>query len=115
MGVVLPSTEGWSSCIEYQFIFGHYELRIFSLIQIFPEANMNEESDYPEDFLYRRERLPSIVVEPTEHSEHESGELCCPPRCQINKNVEEDEEEDSHTDHTEDSVDGEQQEHTEEG
>uniref|UniRef100_A0AAQ5WYQ6 LBH domain-containing protein n=1 Tax=Amphiprion ocellaris TaxID=80972 RepID=A0AAQ5WYQ6_AMPOC len=57
-------------------------------------TNMNEESDYPEDFLYRRERLPSIVVEPTEHSEHESGELCCPPRCQINKNVEEDEEED---------------------
>uniref|UniRef100_A0A3P8SYH5 LBH domain-containing protein n=1 Tax=Amphiprion percula TaxID=161767 RepID=A0A3P8SYH5_AMPPE len=102
-------------CTEYQFSFGHYELRISSLIQIFPEANMNEESDYPEDFLYRRERLPSIVVEPTEHSEHESGELCCPPRCQINKNVEEDEEEDSHTDHTEDSVDGEQQEHIEEG
>ncbi|AWP00549.1 putative protein LBH-like [Scophthalmus maximus] len=36
--------------------------------QIFPEANTNEESDsYPEDFLYRRERLPSIVVMPTEH------------------------------------------------
>ncbi|CAK6977067.1 protein LBH-like [Scomber scombrus] len=42
--------------------------------QIFPEANMNEDSDsssYPEDFRYRRERLPSIVVEPTEQSELE--------------------------------------------
>uniref|UniRef100_A0A3B4BJJ6 LBH domain-containing protein n=1 Tax=Periophthalmus magnuspinnatus TaxID=409849 RepID=A0A3B4BJJ6_9GOBI len=35
---------------------------------------------YPEDFLYRRERLPSIVVEPTEQSEAESGELRWPPR-----------------------------------
>lgn len=74
---------------------------------------MNEESDsssYPEDFLYRRERLPSIVVEPTEHSELENVELGLPPRCLMSKNVEQDEEEeDSSADHTEGSVDGEQQ------
>ncbi|XP_040907781.1 protein LBH-like [Toxotes jaculatrix] len=78
--------------------------------QIFPEAN--EESDsssYPEDFLYRRERLPSIVVEPTEHSELESGELRWPPRCLMSNDVEE-EEEDSGADPTEGSVDREQQE-----
>uniref|UniRef100_A0A8C6S5F7 LBH domain-containing protein n=1 Tax=Neogobius melanostomus TaxID=47308 RepID=A0A8C6S5F7_9GOBI len=34
----------------------------------------------PTDFQYRRERLPSIVVEPTEQSEAESGELRWPPR-----------------------------------
>lgn len=74
---------------------------------------MTEESDsssYPEDFRYKRERLPSIVVEPTEHSELESGELRWPPRCLMSNNVEEEEEEDSSTDHTEGSVDGEQQE-----
>nr|XP_046267493.1 protein LBH-like [Scatophagus argus] len=79
--------------------------------QIFPEANMNEESDsgtYTEDFLYRRERLPSIVVEPTEHNELESGELCWPPRCLMSSNVEEEEEEDSSADHTEGSVNGDQ-------
>lgn len=47
--------------------------------QIFPETN-DDDSDYPEDFLYRRERLPSIVVEPTEQCEAESGELRWPPR-----------------------------------
>lgn len=53
--------------------------------QIFPETN-DDVSDYPEDFLYRRERLPSIVVEPTEQTEAEvcimteSGELRWPPR-----------------------------------
>ncbi|XP_047186568.1 protein LBH-like isoform X1 [Scophthalmus maximus] len=77
--------------------------------QIFPEANPNEESDsYPEDFLYRRERLPSIVVMPTEHSELGSGELHGPPRCQVSNNVKD--EEDSSADHTEASVDREQQE-----
>ncbi|KAF6718844.1 hypothetical protein FQA47_020327 [Oryzias melastigma] len=40
--------------------------------QIFPEVDMDDNSDYPDDFLYRRERLPSIVVEPTECSEQES-------------------------------------------
>ncbi|XP_041808891.1 protein LBH-like [Chelmon rostratus] len=78
--------------------------------QIFPEANMNDESDsssYPDDFLYKRERLPSIVVEP---SEMENGELCWSPRCLMNNGVEEDEEEDSGAGHTEGSVDGEQQE-----
>lgn len=72
---------------------------------------MDEESDsnsYPEDFLYRRERLPSIVVEPTEHNELESGELCRSPRYQMSNSVEE--EEDSSVDNTEGSVDGEQQE-----
>lgn len=74
--------------------------------QIFPEANLNEEADsssYPEDFLYKRERLPSIVVEPTEHTASESGERC---RCLMGINV----EEDSSADHTDGSVDGEQQE-----
>ncbi|XP_045896799.1 protein LBH-like [Micropterus dolomieu] len=85
--------------------------------QIFPEANVNEDSDlssYPEDFLYRRERLPSIVVEPTEHSELESRELHWPTGCLMSNSVE---EEDSSADHTEGSVDGEQQEDmgTEEG
>uniref|UniRef100_A0A4W6DYA9 LBH domain-containing protein n=1 Tax=Lates calcarifer TaxID=8187 RepID=A0A4W6DYA9_LATCA len=82
-----------------------------SLDQIFPETNTNEESDsssYPEDFLFRRERLPSIVVEPTEHSELESGELRWPPRCLMSNSV--DEGEDSSADHTEGCVDGEQQE-----
>lgn len=82
-------------------------------MQIFPEANLNEESDsssYPEDFLYRRERLPSIVVEPTEHSELESGELRWPPRCLMSNNVEEEEEENSSADHTESYVHREQQE-----
>ncbi|CAF98572.1 unnamed protein product [Tetraodon nigroviridis] len=40
--------------------------------QIFPEVNKNEEADScAENVLYRRERLPSIVVEPTEHNELE--------------------------------------------
>ncbi len=96
------------------FIFeGQYKsLQISFLVQIFPETNTNEDSDsssYPEDFLYRRERLPSIVVEPTEHSELESRELRWPRRCQMSNSVEE-EEEDSGADHTEGSVDGEQQE-----
>lgn len=68
------------------------------LVQIFPEANTNEVSDSsscPEDFLYRRERLPSIVVEPTEHSELESGQLRWPPRGVISNNVEEEEEDSS--------------------
>uniref|UniRef100_A0A3B4USI6 LBH domain-containing protein n=1 Tax=Seriola dumerili TaxID=41447 RepID=A0A3B4USI6_SERDU len=80
------------------------------------KANMNQESDsssYPDDFLYRRERLPSIVVEPTEHTELESRELHWPPRCLMSNNVEEEEEENSGADHTEGSVDGEQQEHME--
>lgn len=84
------------------------------LVQIFPEANMDEESDsssYPEDFLYRRERLPSIVVEPTEHSELEGGELSWPPQCLMSKSVSQnEEEEDSSAYHTEGYVDGEQQE-----
>lgn len=72
---------------------------------------MDQDSDstsYPEDFLYRRERLPSIVVEPTDHSELESGEMCLPPRYQMSNSV--NEEEDSSVDNTEVSVDGEQQE-----
>ncbi len=89
---------------------------VSSLFQIFPEVNMNEESDsgsYPEDFLYRRERLPSIVVEPTEHSEPGSREPCWPPRCLMSKTAEQEEEdEDSSSYHTESSVDGEQQEDT---
>ncbi|XP_037605510.1 protein LBH-like [Sebastes umbrosus] len=74
--------------------------------QIFPETNTNDESDtMPEGFLYRRERLPSIVVEPTDQ---ESGLL--PPRCLLGNSVEEEQEEDSSADHTDNSVDGKQQE-----
>ncbi|CAL1574038.1 unnamed protein product [Knipowitschia caucasica] len=68
--------------------------------QIFPEANDDDSDSYPEDFLYRRERLPSIVVEPTEQSEAESGELRWPPR----RNSLEGEEEDSQL--SESTVDG---------
>ncbi|CAJ1064477.1 uncharacterized protein si:ch1073-303d10.1 isoform X1 [Xyrichtys novacula] len=63
--------------------------------QIFPEANMSEDSDsssYPEDFLYRRERLPSIVVEPTEQSEENWT-----ARCAQSNNAEDEEEEESST------------------
>ncbi|XP_034540022.1 uncharacterized protein si:ch1073-303d10.1 isoform X2 [Notolabrus celidotus] len=68
--------------------------------QIFPEANMNEDSDpstYPEDFLYRRERLPSIVVEPTEHNELTGRELSWTVRCAQSNNTEEEDEEESIT------------------
>ncbi|CAI5644562.1 uncharacterized protein si:ch1073-303d10.1 isoform X1 [Oreochromis niloticus] len=83
--------------------------------QIFPEANMNEESDYPEDFVYRRERLPSIVVEPTDHSEQESGELRWPLGCPMGSNVEEELDDNRSADQmTESSVDGQQQEDKEE-
>ncbi|XP_055004596.1 protein LBH-like [Boleophthalmus pectinirostris] len=58
--------------------------------QIFPEANDSDSDSYPEDFLYRRERLPSIVVEPTEQSEAESGELRWPPRTASSEGEEED-------------------------
>ncbi|XP_070839465.1 protein LBH [Chaetodon trifascialis] len=101
------------SQVESQLEESPIERRGSRAYQIFPEANMNEESDsssYPEDFLYRRERLPSIVVEPTEPSEMESGELSWPPRCLMSNSLEEDEEEDSSASHTESSVDGEQQE-----
>ncbi|XP_029956215.1 protein LBH-like [Salarias fasciatus] len=82
--------------------------------QIFPETDLSEESDYPEDFQYRRERLPSIVVEPTELSEQESGELSWPPGGPAGRGVE-DEEEDSSSVHTEGSVDGERQDDMDEG
>ncbi|XP_023260427.1 uncharacterized protein LOC111653918 isoform X2 [Seriola lalandi dorsalis] len=103
------------SQVESQMEESSVQRRGSSAYQIFPEANMNQESDsssYPDDFLYRRERLPSIVVEPTEHSELESRELRWPPRCLMSNNVEEEEEEEenSSADHTEGSVDGEQQE-----
>ncbi|XP_030009765.1 protein LBH-like [Sphaeramia orbicularis] len=75
--------------------------------QIFPETNEDSDS-YPEDFLYRRERLPSIVVDPTEVSELESGELRWPPRCCMGG--EQEDEEDSSGVQTE--GDGEQQEDT---
>lgn len=77
--------------------------------QIFPEVDINEEPDYPKDFLYRRERLPSIVVEPTDYSELEHGEVHQPSQCLIS------DEEGGHTsDHTHGS-DGEQQEDMEQG
>ncbi|XP_051257597.1 protein LBH-like [Dicentrarchus labrax] len=109
----IPASHSMStilSQVESQLEESPVQRRGSKAYQIFPEANVNEESDsssYPEDFLYRRERLPSIVVEPTEHSEPESGELRWPPRCLMSNSVEE-EEEDSSADHTEGSMDGEQ-------
>lgn len=46
-------------------------------------------------------------MEPTEHSELESGELHWPPQCLMSNNVEE--KEDSSADRTEGPEDGEQQ------
>ncbi|XP_044079430.1 protein LBH-like [Siniperca chuatsi] len=112
----IPASHSMStilSQVESQLEESPAQIRGSRAYQIFPEANINEESDsssYPEDFLYKRERLPSIVVEPTEHSELESGELHWPPRYLMSNSVEEEEEEDSSVNHTEGSVDGEQQE-----
>ncbi|KAJ4929885.1 hypothetical protein JOQ06_018905 [Pogonophryne albipinna] len=80
------------------------ERRASKVYQIFPEANTNEDPDsssLPDDIIYRRERLPSIVVEPIEHRLPESVE-------RLANNLEE-EEGDHSADHTEDSPDGEQE------
>lgn len=56
--------------------------------------NKNEEADTCDDnILYRRERLPSIVVEPTEHNELKSDNLRGPKPCSSGTSVEEEEEE----------------------
>ncbi|XP_034462897.1 protein LBH isoform X2 [Hippoglossus hippoglossus] len=96
--------------VESQMEDSSVERRGSRAYQIFPEAEKNEDSDssYPDDFLYRRERLPSIVVEPTELSELESVAHYWPRQCQMSHNV--NEEEESSGDHTEASVDGDQQE-----
>ncbi|XP_019962816.1 protein LBH [Paralichthys olivaceus] len=110
----IPASHSMStilSQVESQMDDSSVQRRGSRAYQIFPEANKNEDSDsssYPEDFLYRRERLPSIVVEPTEHSELESRELHWPRRCQMSNNVNDEEEKSG--DHTEVSVDGAQQE-----
>uniref|UniRef100_A0A3Q0TCH0 LBH domain-containing protein n=1 Tax=Amphilophus citrinellus TaxID=61819 RepID=A0A3Q0TCH0_AMPCI len=57
-----------------------------------PHDIKHKESDYPQDFVYRRERLPSIVVEPTDPSEQESGELCWPLGHPMSNSVEEEED-----------------------
>ncbi|KAL3042189.1 hypothetical protein OYC64_020189 [Pagothenia borchgrevinki] len=80
------------------------ERRASKVYQIFPEANTNEDPDsssLPEDIIYRRERLPSIVVESIEHRLPESVE-------RLANNLEE-EEGDHSADHTEDSPGGEQE------
>lgn len=82
--------------------------------QIFPEVTMDDDSNsnsYPDKFLYQRKRLPSIVVEPTENGEQESGELRWPPGYHLSSK-EEEEEVSSSAEHTEAPVDGEQQEDT---
>ncbi|XP_056910779.1 protein LBH-like isoform X1 [Takifugu flavidus] len=56
--------------------------------QIFPEVNKDEDS-CPENILYRRERLPSIVVEPTEL---EGGSTRWPKLCPSGSSLEEGEE-----------------------
>lgn len=91
-----------ASALKFNFMFDLF-------VQIFPETNTNDDS-YPDDFLYERERLPSIVVEPTEQSELENGQPRWPPRCLRGNSVEGEEEEDSGADNTEGCVDGEQQE-----
>ncbi|CAB1424888.1 unnamed protein product [Pleuronectes platessa] len=99
------------SQVESQMEDSSVERRGSRAYQIFPEADKNEDSDsssYPDDFLYRRERLPSIVVEPTELSELESVAYHWPRQCQMSHNV--GEEEESSGDNTEASVDGDQQE-----
>uniref|UniRef100_A0A3B3C082 LBH domain-containing protein n=1 Tax=Oryzias melastigma TaxID=30732 RepID=A0A3B3C082_ORYME len=62
-------------------------------IQIFPEpvesSQRSETSLNSLDHNHQKERLPSIVVEPTELSEVESGELRWPPE---NLDMEDDEE-----------------------
>ncbi|XP_024120157.1 protein LBH [Oryzias melastigma] len=63
------------------------------LFQIFPEpvesSQRSETSLNSLDHNHQKERLPSIVVEPTELSEVESGELRWPPE---NLDMEDDEE-----------------------
>lgn len=79
------------------------------MFQIFPEAcQESDSSSIPEDFLFGRERLPSIVVE------LESGEVNWPPQGNM---MTEDEEQNSNIDHTEVSLDRDQQDDmgTEEG
>lgn len=72
---------------------------------------MDDNADYPEDFLYRRERLPSIVVEPTECCEQESEG---PPWPLYQLSMDE-EGEDSGAEPTEGPADGEHQEDMQEG
>lgn len=68
-------------------------LRNVPLVQIFPEINPNEDADLcPENILYRRERLPSIVVEPTEQDELERESRHWPNRCSSSSSLEEAEE-----------------------
>ncbi|XP_055358135.1 uncharacterized protein LOC114869498 isoform X2 [Betta splendens] len=76
-----------------------------SAYQIFPEANMDKDSNntsYSGEFLCRRERLPSIVVEPSEHTDLRSG-----PHNPISNNV--DKKDNISTENAEISLDGEQQ------
>lgn len=80
------------------------------LVQIFPEVSKNEEADScTENILYRRERLPSIVVEPTEHSELESDNARWPKPCSSGSTVEEGEEMGGSVDPTGSSDEGDQQ------
>lgn len=70
--------------------------------------NKNEEEDSCcENILYRRERLPSIVVEPTEHNELEGDNPRWPKPCSSGSGVEEGEE--TSADPTGAPDDGEQQ------
>lgn len=80
------------------------------LLQIFPEVNKDEDADScPENILYRRERLPSIVVEPTEHNELGSDNPRWPKACSSGSGVEEEEEEETSGDPTGAPDEGEQQ------
>ncbi|CAG5870175.1 unnamed protein product [Menidia menidia] len=107
-----PRMSSIFSQMDSQMEEGSVQRRGSKAYQIFPEANINEDTDYQEDFLYRRERLPSIVVEPIEYSDQESGEGCWPRQCLITNKVGKAQEgaEDSCVDHMEGSGDEEHQE-----
>ncbi|TWW74217.1 Protein LBH [Takifugu flavidus] len=94
---VTPSSDwsDWSDCmnniltqVEPQLEESPGERRGSRAYQIFPEVNKDEDS-CPENILYRRERLPSIVVEPTEL---EGGSTRWPKLCPSGSSLEEGEE-----------------------
>ncbi|KAK5918681.1 hypothetical protein CgunFtcFv8_003422 [Champsocephalus gunnari] len=81
------------------------ERRASKVYQIFPEASANEDPDsssLPDDIIYRRERLPSIVVEPIEHRLPESVD-------RLANNLEEEDLEEEEGDHSAEHTDGEQE------
>ncbi|KAL1267218.1 hypothetical protein QQF64_002893 [Cirrhinus molitorella] len=78
--------------------------------QIFPEPEQLEPLQVKGGAARLKERLPSIVVEPSEESEEESGELQWPPlNTQTSIDQEEEEEEDPFQEHCELNSGGQEQ------